>query len=287
MSPCTLVSATDLAAMQAQRAVLVIDCRFDMADAAKAERDYADGHIPGAVYAHLDRDLSDLSRVGAGRHPLPDERAFAGSLARWGWQPGIAVVACDNAGGALAASRLWWLMRLGGHPEVAVLDGGIDAWRTAGLAWETGLVTRAMSTASIAFDREQLVGYEEIAQRSTDGSMVLIDARAAPRYRGDVEPLDPVAGHVPGAVNRPFSMNLDGAGLFKSSQQLREEFARLVGEHDARDVVHMCGSGVTACHNLLAMEYAGLSGSRLFAASWSGWISDRSRPVETGSPGDS
>jgi thiosulfate/3-mercaptopyruvate sulfurtransferase len=287
MSQRTLVSAGDLAAMQAQRAVLVVDCRFDLADAGKAERDYVDAHIPGAVYAHLDHDLSDLTQVGAGRHPLPDEFAFAASLARWGWQPGMPVVACDNAGGALAASRLWWLLRLAGYPDVAVLDGGVDAWRNAGLAWETGVVTRESSTISIAFDREQVVGFEEIARRRNDGSMVLIDARAAPRYRGDVEPLDPVAGHVPGAVNRPFSMNLDGAGLFKSPQQLRAEFGHLIGDQDARDVVHMCGSGVTACHNLLAMEHAGLAGSRLFAPSWSGWVSDRSRPVETGSPGNS
>ena len=287
MSPHTLVSADALAAMQSQRPVLVVDCRFDLADPAKAERDYVHGHIPGAVYAHLDLDLSDLTVAGAGRHPLPQDLAFAASLARWGWQPGIDVIACDDAAGALAASRLWWLLRLAGHPQVSVLDGGIAAWRKAGLAFDTGVTARESSTVSIAFDRDCVVGFDEIEGRRNDGSMVLIDARAAPRYRGDVEPLDPVAGHVPGAVNRPFSMNLDGDGLFKSPQALRAEFQRVIGDHDARNVVHMCGSGVTACHNLLAMEHAGLGGSRVFAPSWSGWVSDRSRPVETGSRGDS
>ncbi|MEO7431576.1 MAG: sulfurtransferase [Dokdonella sp.] len=282
----TLVSANELAAMQAQRAVLVVDCRFDLADPGKGERDSVDGHIPGSVYANLDRDLSDLSQRGVGRHPLPNDDGFSASLARWGWLPGSAVVAVDDAGGALAAARLWWLLRLAGCADVAVLDGGLNAWRDAGFEFERGVAKRDATNVSVRVGRDGVAGFDEIERRRNDGSMVLIDARAAPRYRGDLEPLDPVAGHVPGAVNRPFSMNLDASGRFRPALDLRNEFQRLIGNHDARDVVHMCGSGVTACHNLLAMEHAGLDGSRLFAPSWSGWVSDRSRPAETGSPGE-
>lgn len=282
----TLVSANELVAMQAQRAVLVVDCRFDLADSGKGERDYVDGHVPGSVYANLDRDLSDLAQRGVGRHPPPSDDAFSASLARWGWQPESAVVAVDGAGGALAAARLWWLLRLAGCADVAVLDGGLNAWREAGFEFECGVAERGATNVSVRLDRDAIAGFGEIERRRNDGSMVLIDARATLRYRGDIEPLDPVAGHVPGAVSRPFSMNLDASGRFRPALDLRNDFQRLIGDHDARDVVHMCGSGVTACHNLLAMEHAGLDGSRLFAPSWSGWVSDRSRPVETGSPGE-
>lgn len=282
----TLVSAQQLAAQQQRGNVLVIDCRFDLADSGKGERDYLDAHIPGAVYASLDYDLSDLSKRGFGRHPLPDDAAFSFVLSRWGWDPGVDVVAYDTANGALAAARLWWLLRLLGHEGVAVLDGGLAAWMEAGLALESGLVERKRSEVNVDFDRSAGVWFDELERRRDHGSMLLLDARGAPRYRGDLEPLDPVAGHVPGALNRPFSENLDASGRFKAPQRLREEFDQLLAGHAASDVVHMCGSGVTACHNLLAMEYAGLHGSRLFAPSWSGWVSDRLRPVATGAAPD-
>jgi thiosulfate/3-mercaptopyruvate sulfurtransferase len=278
----TLVSAPELAALQARGNVLVVDCRFDLADPHKAERDYADAHIPGAVYAHLDRDLSDLSKHGAGRHPLPEDATFSAALSRWGWRSDLDVVAYDGANGALAAARLWWLLRLAGHDRVAVLDGGIVAWRDAGFALEAGEVRREHADSHVALDRRQVVWFDEIERRRETGSVLLLDARAAPRYRGEVEPIDPVAGHVPGALNRPFSDNLDASGRFKPPAELRREFERLLVHRDAREVAHMCGSGVTACHNLLAMEHAGLGGSRVFAPSWSGWISDPSRAVAIG-----
>ncbi len=278
----TLVSAQELAAQRERGNVLVVDCRFELSDPGKGERDYLDAHIPGAVYASLDHDLSDLSKHGVGRHPLPDDDAFSAVLSRWGWKPGIDVVAYDTANGALAAARFWWLLRLAGQERVGVLDGGLAAWTQAGFALESGPVLRERSDAHVTFDRAAAVWFDELERRRGQGSMLLVDARGAPRYRGDVEPIDPVAGHVPGALNRPFSENLDAAGRFKTPQLLRHEFETLLAGHAAGDVVHMCGSGVTACHNLLAMEHAGLHGSRLFAPSWSGWVSDRSRPVATG-----
>ncbi|MEO5624751.1 MAG: sulfurtransferase [Dokdonella sp.] len=268
--------------MQTLGDVLVVDCRQDLADADKGERDYAIAHIPGAVYAHLARDLSDLSKQCMGRHPLPQDGAFSNALSRWGWQPDLSVVAYDDANGALAAARLWWLLRLAGHTRVAVLDGGLTAWRAAGFALEAGQVRREPTRAHVAIDRDQAVWFDEIERSRADASIVVLDARAAPRYRGEVEPIDPVAGHVPGALNRPFSENLDASGRFKAADELRREFEHLLGTRDVRAVAHSCGSGVTACHNLLAMEHAGLMGSRVFAPSWSGWISDPSRPVAIG-----
>lgn len=278
----TLVSANELAAMQAGGNVLIVDCRQDLADAGKGRRDYLDAHIPGAVHADLARDLSDLSKQGVGRHPLPGDAILSAALSRWGWRPDLDVVAYDDANGALAAARLWWLLRLAGHERVAVLDGGFAAWRSAGFALEAGEVAREHTVADVAIDRDQVVWFDEVERSRRDGSIVVLDARAAPRYRGDVEPIDPVAGHVPGALNRPYSDNLDATGRFKPAAELRREFERLLGRRDARVVAHSCGSGVTACHNLLAMEHAGLHGSRVFAPSWSGWISDPSRPVATG-----
>ena len=277
----TLIDPADLAAL-APAQVLILDCRFALGDPAQGERDYRDGHVPGAVYASLDRDLSDLSRQaeGLGRHPLPLESAFSALLSRWGWRSGMQVVGYDTAGGALAAARLWWLLRLVGI-SAAVLDGGYAAWLAAGLPFESGLATaRPASKLSLHYDAKQVLLDHAAAADGASGQ--LLDARAAPRYRGDVEPLDRVGGHVPGALNRPFADNLGADGRFKPAAQLREEFSAVLGDTAPTRVVHMCGSGVTACHNLLAMEHAGLPGSRLYAPSWSGWVSDAARPVAKG-----
>lgn len=278
----TLIDAVELAALPPAQ-VLIVDCRFDLADPDKGARDYRSDHIPGAVYASLDRDLSDLSRQreGLGRHPLPLESAFNALLSRWGWRPGLQVVSYDANGGALAAARLWWLLRLAGVHDVAVLDGGYAAWQGAGLPVEAGEPpARPASTVELHYDSHAVL-FDHTAL--LDGSaQQLLDARAAPRYRGDVEPLDRVGGHVPGALNRPFADNLGSDGRFKPAAQLREEFTAVLGSTAPARVVHMCGSGVTACHNLLAMEHAGLHGSRLYAPSWSGWVSDPARPVAKG-----
>jgi len=282
MSTRTLIGAAELDALRAGEGVLIVDARFDLADAGKGARDYAAAHVPGAVYAHLDNDLSDLSLRGFGRHPLPDDDRFSVALSRWGWQRDLDVVVYDDANGALAAARLWWLLRLAGHERVAVLDGGLAGWRAAGLPLEGGVVEREPADVHVALDRDGVVWFDELERRREDGSALLLDARAAPRYRGEVEPIDPVAGHVPGARNRPFSENLAATGAFKPAAELRRDFETLLAGHAPADVVHMCGSGVTACHNLLAMEHAGLAGSRVFAPSWSGWISESSRPVASG-----
>jgi len=276
----TLIDAAVLMSRIRKDDVLVVDCRFDLADSARGAREYASGHIPGAVYADLNRDLSDLSKPGLGRHPLPDAKAFSAVLARWGWTPQIPVVAYDAANGALAAARLWWMLRLIGAREVAVLDGAFAAWLAAGFPLETASAHRLQHPLDVEFDLGQIVDTE--ALQADRQSILLLDARAAPRFRGEVEPIDPVAGHVPGARNRPFSDNLMADGRFKSAPQLRAELQALIGAQRTDLVVHMCGSGVTACHNLLAMEHAGLHGSRVYAPSWSGWISDKTRPVAQG-----
>ncbi|MCK9540082.1 sulfurtransferase [Dokdonella sp.] len=281
----TLISSAELAALQREGEVLVVDCRFELGDTGKGERDYLAGHVPGAVYAHLDRDLSGAHQVGLGRHPLPEDVALSAVLSRWGWRPGLPVVAYDAMQGALAAARLWWLLRLAGETQVAVLDGGLQAWQAAGHGLEAGGVQRAPSDVQVALERSQVVWTGELEQRLRNHALCLLDARAAPRYRGEVEPLDPVAGHVPGALNLPFADNLAADGRFKSASELRAAYERRLAGHAPGDVVHMCGSGVTACHNLLAMEHAGLTGSRVFAPSWSGWVDGPGHAVATGSSG--
>lgn len=277
-----LIDANTLADL-APESVLIVDCRFALADPGQGEREFLEAHIPGAVYASLDRDLSDLSKQGLGRHPLPEPDAFAQTLARWGWRLGMRVVAYDDAGGALAAARLWWMLDAAGI-AASVLDGGWKSWREAGLPTESGeAAPLPAAPVEFRFDPARVVFYDELESLRQQPGTLLLDARAAPRFRGESEPIDRVGGHVPGAGNRPFSQNLDSSGRFKPARMLRAEWDAALGGRAPRDVVHMCGSGVTACHNLLAMEAAGLHGSRLFAPSWSGWVGDPSRPVARGS----
>ena len=282
MISLTLIAPERLAARLHEEDVLLLDCRKDLADAGSGPRAFAEAHLPSALRAELDSDLSDLSKRDLGRHPLPDADEFSATLSRWGWHPARAVVAYDDAGGALAAARLWWMLRLVGATNVAVLDGGIQAWHALDLPLGNEVAAPATSSVDVRFDASQMVGYEELASGVAAGALLLVDARAAARYRGEVEPLDRAAGHVPGALNRPYADNLDVHGRFKAPALLRAEFGGLIGDVDPRRVVHMCGSGVTACHNLLAMEHAGLAGSRVFAPSWSGWSSDPSRPIAIG-----
>jgi thiosulfate/3-mercaptopyruvate sulfurtransferase len=280
MTESPLVSPERLAGLTGTPGVLVVDCRFDLADPAKGRRDYEAAHIPGAVYADLDRDLSDLTQKGAlGRHPLPTDAQLSAAFSRWNLTPDTHVIAYDDANGALAAARLWWLLRVADHKHASVLDGGLAAWRAAGLPLESGAEPVRNAHIEAKLDRHEVVFTEELEKRRLEGTMMLIDARAAPRYRGEVETIDKKAGHVPGAINRPFSDNLDANGRFKSPEHLRGEFYALIGVFQPWQVVHMCGSGVTACHNLLAMEAAGMMGSRVFAPSWSGWISDPAHAV--------
>ena len=281
MTPNPLVDVRALARELGRADWIVVDCRFTLTAPAAGRAAYDAGHIPGARYAHLDDDLSRPPRANEGRHPLPDRERFAATVGGWGIAPDDMVVAYDEGSGAVAA-RLWWLLGWLGHERRAVLDGGFAAWQEAGLALERE--RPAFGSRRYEPGRGStggVVATSELAQRQTAGDL-LVDVRAAPRYRGEQEPLDPKAGHVPGARNRPFSANVTPAGRFRPPAELRAELAELLGGRDPERLIAMCGSGVTACHLLLAMDVAGLPGGRLYAGSWSEWIRDPERPIATG-----
>lgn len=280
MSFTTLISVSDLAPHTSDPNWLVVDCRFDLAKPDSGEQAYREGHVPGALYAHLDRDLSSPITPDSGRHPLPDPERFAQRLSEWGVSPTTQVVAYDADTGAFAA-RLWWLLRWVGHEAVAVLDGGLRAWREAGLPLSTEIPARQPTRFIARPNRDAWVSTAEVAERLRAGWR-LLDARAPERFAGAVEPIDPVAGHVPGAVNHPLTTNLDANGRFLSREELRKRYeASQAGVSDDRTIA-MCGSGVTACHLLLAMEAAGKHGAKLYAGSWSEWIRDPSRETAVG-----
>ena len=283
----TLVDARELAARLGDPELRLVDARFVLAGAAPdaGETAFAEAHLPGAGYVHLDRDLSDHRKPASqGRHPLPEAIDFVATLARLGIGPGNQVVVYDAGDAAMAAARFWWLLRLLGHARVAVLDGGWARWTQLGLPVASDNPAPPSPAGEFAprFDASLVAGDAEVAARLHEAPGWILDARAPERFRGDVEPLDRVAGHIPGARNRPFVANLRD-GRFKSPAELRAEFAPLLGARPASQVLLNCGSGVTACQNLLAMEHAGLHGARVYAGSWSGWISDPSRPVKKGS----
>ncbi len=278
----TLISPQDLAASVAEvRAPVLLDASFDLADTGAGERRFAAGHIRGSHYLHLDRDLAGVKTGRNGRHPLPERPDFARTLGALGIRPETQVVTLDAQGGVYAA-RLWWMLRWLGHEAVAVLDGGLQGWQNAGGAL-TSDPTPLPRAAPPYRERPSLVAIADADAVARRGSgAALVDARAPERFRGETEPLDRVAGHIPGALNRFFKDNLDAGGRFKPAEALRGEFAALLGPVPGADVIHSCGSGVTACHNLLAMEHAGLAGSVLYPGSWSEWSSDPARPVATG-----
>jgi len=275
----TLVQAEVLAAALGGSDLAVLDCRFSLADPDAGERAWRASHVPGAHHAHIDRDLSDHGKAGQGRHPWPEADAFTARLGAWGITPAHRVVAYDDGDGAFAA-RAWFLLHTLGHRDVAVLDGGWARWTALGLPVDDLPPAPRPAIYAATFDQARLLD-ADATQRHLDAGGLLVDARAAERFRGDVEPIDPVAGHVPGAVNRPYALNL-AEGRFKPAVQLRGEFEALLGGRAPDGMVAMCGSGITACHHLLAMAHAGLPGARLFTGSWSGWISDPSRPVAIG-----
>lgn len=266
-------------------AVVVLDARFDLTDVEAGGRSFSQEHIPGSHYAHLEHDLAGPKRDDSGRflgrHPLPARAQFAATAAAWGITPQSQVVVLDDQG-AMFAARVWWMLRWLGHEAVAVLDGGLAAWRAAGLPL-TGEPTPRIAGAAPYPDRPSLVGQVDADQVLTKlGRMRIVDARAGERFRGEVEPLDAAAGHIPGASNRFFKDNLQASGRFKPAGQLHAEFSSLLGASLAHEVVHQCGSGATACHNLLAMDIAGMPGGLLYPGSWSEWSSDPGRPVAKG-----
>jgi thiosulfate/3-mercaptopyruvate sulfurtransferase len=281
MSPSTLIDVEALAAHLADPEWIVIDCRHDLASYEAGRRAYCESHIPGARFAHLDEDLSGPKTGVNGRHPLPHPQTFCLRLGALGIDQSTNVVAYDASGGCFAA-RLWWMLRWVGHGRAAVLDGGWPAWIAAGKPVTQDIPSIRPVTHALNLQPGTSVDTAYVMARAQQPEMALLDARSADRYRGENETLDPVAGHIPGARNRFFRMNLAGDGRFKPVSELRTDFAQLLQDRNPKNVVHQCGSGVTACHNLLAMEHAGLSGSRLYPGSWSEWCSDRARPVATG-----
>jgi thiosulfate/3-mercaptopyruvate sulfurtransferase len=288
MAYTTLISVEQLKALQASKTPLtVFDCSFDLANPATGEAGYLEAHIPGALYVHLDRDLSDKTGngVNGGRHPLPSREKFAAWLGAVGFSNDQQAVVYDRQS-ANYCGRLWWMLKWVGHNNVAVLDGGFQAWaatepvnKGVNSGGQTGIFDKKYNPGleSIGF-----VATETVAKNLGRPNQTLIDARAAARFRGEVEPLDPVAGHIPGALNRPFGLNIGPDGKFKPAAVLRAEFEALLAGRDPATVVHHCGSGVSAVPNVLAMEIAGLGKTGLYAGSWSEWCSDAGRPVAKG-----
>ncbi|MDD5268775.1 MAG: sulfurtransferase [Methylococcales bacterium] len=282
MTYTTLISAATLNQHINDPKWVVMDCRFSLANSDAGGYAYRHGHIPHARYAHLNKDLSSAITDYTGRHPLPDFALLAKKLGAWGIANDTQVIAYDDNSGAFAG-RLWWLLRCLGHEKVAVLDGGIQHWQKQGLPLTTALPDIKVVTYRPYLNTAEWLNASQVQNSLAKKSICLIDARTSERYRGEQEPIDPVAGHIPGALNRAFQLNLDNKGLFLSADSLHNQFKKLFGETAPEQVVHYCGSGVTACHNLLAMEHAGLTGSKLYAGSWSEWIRDKNRMIARGS----
>lgn len=277
----TLIDPAQLAANLGHPDWVVVDCRYDLFDPGAGRVAYLEGHLPGARFADLGQDLSAPVTSVTGRHPLPDPETFAETLGRWGIDHMVQVVAYDADSGAFA-SRLWWMLRWMGFTRVAVLDGGLAAWMGAGQPLsdaEPAVVARHFEGAANA---AMVANVDELAARGGVARPLLVDARTPERFRGDDEPIDPVAGHIPGAVNLFQGGNVDETGRFLPMDQLRARITEAIGDAAGHKVVHYCGSGVSACHNLLAMEHVGMPDSRLYPGSWSEWIRDAERPVATG-----
>jgi thiosulfate/3-mercaptopyruvate sulfurtransferase len=284
-----LISAPQLQTLLASgQPCMVFDCSFDLTQSDAGAAMYAQAHIPGAVYAHLDTALSakgEQQLTGAasgGRHPLPARENFAAWLRSVGFDNTMQAVVYDRQG-ANYCGRLWWMLKWAGHDNVAVLDGGLQAWQAQGGAVSAlAEAARAPGSFALGAPLATLVDVATVQRDLGRPNQSILDARGVPRFKGEVEPLDPVAGHIPGALNRPFTQNLGADGCFKPAEVLQAEFKALLGERDPASVVHHCGSGVSAVPNILAMEIAGLGPTALFAGSWSEWCSDPARPVAQG-----
>jgi len=273
-----LINTYDLSLHLTDPQWVIFDCRHDLADPGRGERLYRQGHIPGAHFAHLDIDLSGEKSGSNGRHPLPSPASFAAFLARHGVTRTTAVVAYDDAGGPFA-SRLWWMARWIGLRQVYLLDGGIPKWLEEERALSQDVPVAQPVALQARPDPLMLWSVGEVQAHLNDPAYGVIDARSPERYRGEVEPIDPVAGHIPGAVNRFCKLNLNDDLTLRPAAEIRQEFLELMSNRPPDKMLHQCGSGITACMNIFAMEYAGLAGSKLYPGSWSEWISDPSRPI--------
>jgi len=292
MSYTTLVSTKILEQNLDDSNWVIFDCRASLFDHDAGRRAYDEGHIPSSYYCALENDLSSEITATTGRHPLPDFDIFIKKLEEWGIannpRTQSQVVVYDDAGGAIAV-RFWWQLRALGHTKVAVLDGGIPKWKEEGRTLITKIQNITQDIAKAKFiakiDNNTWLSTEQVEQNLRSKSFVILDARTPERYRGEDEPIDPIAGRIPSSINHAFQLNLDENGLFLSADKLRQQFESIIKqapEQSVENIVHLCGSGVTACHNMLAMEIAGLIGSRLYAGSWSEWIRDKNRPISVG-----
>ena len=282
MAFTTLISSAEVAAHLDDPTWAVIDCRFALTDATKGHRDYLAAHIPGAVYAHLDEDLSAPVIPGVtGRHPLPSVEVCAERFSAWGIDAQTQVVVYDDLSG-MFAGRLWWMLRWLGHDAVAVLDGDWRLWQAEQRPVRAGAEARPPRTFIPRPRPHLLATVDELLQRRTDPNLRLFDVRTAERYRGENETIDPVAGHIPGAVSAPYTANLDADGRFLAPSELREHYEALLGDAPPGEAIFYCGSGVSAVHDLIALEVAGLGMGRLYVGSWSEWIADPARPLATG-----
>lgn len=278
----TLISTETLAAHLGEPHWRIVDCRFALTNTEQGRHDYQDSHIRGAIYAHLDEDLSGpIIRGQTSRHPLPEVESFVETLSRWGIDASVQVVAYDNSGGAMAA-RLWWMLRWLGHEAVAVLDGGWSKWQAEGRPVTGGTELAEARKFIPRLRADLLFEVKDVLQALGDPTCHLFDARGADRYRGENETLDPVAGHIPGAISLPYAGNLGEDGTFRPVKELRSRFEAVMGEVSAERTVFYCGSGVTAAHNALALAHAGLGEAKVYAGSWSEWITDPERPVASG-----
>lgn len=276
----TLVSTETLAQQINNPDWVIIDCRFSLSTPDSGHQAYRLGHIPNARYAHLEKDLSSAISDTSGRHPLPDCSSLVKKLGAWGISSKTQVIVYDDVSGAFAG-RLWWLLRCLGHDSVAVLDGGISQWQKQGQSLTTTLPSPHPKDFRAYINHSCWLTASSLSNQLAAKNITLIDARSPDRFSGKQEHIDPVAGHIPYAINREFQLNLGKNGLFLSRDLLRQQFKALLNTHSPEQTIHMCGSGVTACHNLLAMEHAGLFGSKLYAGSWSEWITNRNRSIST------
>lgn len=282
MIEASLINVATLQTKLDNEDLLVFDCRFDLLQPHWGRQEWLAGHVPGARYVHLDDDLAGPVTKTTGRHPLPSPEHFAQFLGRSGYRPGMRVVAYDQ-GPTFLAVRLWWLMHYFGLGACEILDGGFAAWRAAGLPLESGSVDGQASNApTLRARRETALSTAELEQALATEGIALLDARSAERFRGEAEPIDPVAGHIPGALSHPCEKNVDSDGFFLAPESLREALTVSLEEGPGSRVVHMCGSGVTGCHNLFSMSLCGLDAGRLYVGSWSEWIRDSARPVACG-----
>ena len=274
----TVISVNDLKNNIKNKDFLIFDSRCDIKDSGYGIDSYTEGHIENAIFIDVDTDLASEKRPGTGRHPLPDVDTFSNKLCHWGMSNNKQVVVYDDAGGAFAG-RLWWMLKWLGHEAVAVLDGGLNSWVKYGNKLVTTPTVFEKSYFEPNIQENMIAAVKDVEEAQFNMNTILLDARSKERYEGLNDPVDPIAGHVPGAISHPLSTNLDRTGKFRTKEDLKHNFSKIANDMNDREIISMCGSGITACHNILALEISGIKGVPLYVGSWSEWITDKSRPI--------